>query len=554
MVVGQDFLEDQESGQVLPRWRSRLGEVPRLVWLLTALFGLLTVTWTVVSPLGRAPDEPAHFDLVTYVAESWQYPDWDARASAPGPVHAAFEYAPREGGIARLTPEGAIPRSDRPTLEERNRSGGGGFAWTNQMPQHPPLYYWVAAAELSAVRWLSPGGDDAPLDREWHVVRLLSVALVLPLPLLAWASARRLGLGASASVTAAAVPLAIPQVTHIGASINNDNLVLLFGAIAAYLVAGVLRGDDRIRSALLLGLACGLAISTKANAVFLAPWVLLAYAHQARTSKGRWRASLGSLAAAGGVIALVGGAWPIRNRIRHGEFLPKITSYVRPPEDFQPNFLEYFPDFASRLTYRFWGRFGWYEAPLSVLSVVLATAVVVFALISLASMWRRSATGTGEGHPIARSGWALVIFGSLFPMLVAFVLYIGWSRHIVDGRTPFIQGRYLFVALVPFVVVVGAGLASTLRRWAPALVLAGAVLIQLDGFRVALRVWWAEPGASLRRSAQAAIAWSPWPPLAIYILMIVLVATIVFTAVAMGRWLRAESRPDRIAPSEALTT
>lgn len=544
MAGAEDRDERRARGGGEGPWRARLGEVPVAVWMLTALFGLLTITWTVVSPVGRAPDEPAHFDLVAHVAESWSYPDWDGRQSAPGPVAIAFDYAP-----GTLTPERARPRGDRPTLDQLNGSSGG-FEWTNQMPQHPPLYYWIAAAELQTFRWLSPG--DAPLDREWHIVRLLSVVMVLPLPLLAWASSRRLRLGSAASVTAAAVPSAIPQVTHIGASINNDNLVLLLGAVAGYMVAGVLRGDDRIRTALLLGLVCGLAMSTKANAVFLAPWVLLAYAYQAKTSKGGWRASLGALTTAGGVIAVVGGAWPMRNRIRHGEFLPKITTYVAPPENFQPSFLEYFPDFVSKLSYRFWGRFGWYEAPLSVPAVVLASATVVIALVSLALRWRRTSTNADESHPVSPSGWALLAFGSLFPMLVAFVLYIGWNRHIVDGRTPFIQGRYLFVALVPFAVLVGAGLASILRRWAPALVLGGAVLIQLDGFRSGLRAWWAEPDASLQRSAEAAIAWSPWPDQAIYLLMIALVAAIALTAVALRRWASDEHAQDREAPTAEL--
>ena len=61
------------------------------------------------------------------------------------------------------------------------------------MPQHPPLYYEAMAGVLRVERWLLPGDDLPPLDREIGLLRLANVLLLVPLPLLAWAIVRRLG-------------------------------------------------------------------------------------------------------------------------------------------------------------------------------------------------------------------------------------------------------------------------------------------------------------------------------------------------------------------------
>ena len=106
------------------------------------------------------------------------------------------------------------------------------------------------------------------------------------------------------------------------------------------------------------------------------------------------------------------------------------------------------------------------------------------------------------------------------------------------------QGRYLFAAIVPFAVVVGAGAGRLLGRRAPALVLAAAALMHLEAGRVGLQNWWAEPDASVQRSIAAALRWSPWPTV---IIGAVIVAAAVFAAIAVVASVRLWRAQDGVA-------
>ena len=203
--------------------------IPRKVWVAAALFVGLLLGWSVLSPVARPPDEGPHVDVVMHLASGGDYPEFDERHPSAAVVRLAIAHAPGLGG-KWLTSDNAPPKDRRPTLAEAG--GGQPAASINQIPQPPPLYYWSMGAALRVQRWVTPGGDAA-LDREWNVLRLFNVALLAPLPVIAWAAARRLGVGARAAETAAFLPLAIPQLCHIGASVNNDNLLVLTAGLVS---------------------------------------------------------------------------------------------------------------------------------------------------------------------------------------------------------------------------------------------------------------------------------------------------------------------------------
>src|SRR4029450_778593 len=193
----------------------------------------------------------------------------------------------------------------------------------NQMPQHPPMYYWTIGTALRVERDLSPDSRP-PLDREGNIVRLMNGAVALPVPLLPWVAAHRLGASATVAVAAAIVPLAVPQLLHIGASINNDNLLILLSGGVAVLVADVLRGDRRPTRAALMGTIAGLALLTKSFALVLLPWIALAYGYQMWHARDRWRQSVRCLLIAGVAMFAVGGWWPARSVWRGGGPLPRL--------------------------------------------------------------------------------------------------------------------------------------------------------------------------------------------------------------------------------------
>ena len=129
----------------------------RTVWLAVVLFMLGSVIWAVVIPLFHAPDEAEHYDLISSLASDTHYPQYDERAVNGTVDHLARDYLtagngsrqPHLGGLQPPPTSRTANLSDPVVLPER--------AASNQMPQHPPLYYQGSALALRAIRILHPG-------------------------------------------------------------------------------------------------------------------------------------------------------------------------------------------------------------------------------------------------------------------------------------------------------------------------------------------------------------------------------------------------------------
>jgi len=497
---------------------------PAAVWFATALFGLVAALWTVAVPPMRAPDEPAHVDLIIYLAEGHRYPGYDERYFGESleldtkrylvdsrfhwPTFAASEAVPRGerpdvadlGGTAP-DEEARPPNLSRPDFPRAY----------NQMPQHPPLYYEGMAALLRVERWLLPGDELPGLDRELGLLRLANVLLVLPLPLLAWAGVRRIGGSNRAGTVAALLPLGLPQLLHIAASVNNDNLLILLGGVLAVLLAGVARGLRAWRTDVAVAVVLGLALLTKAFAVMFVPGVVVAYGLYAWTT-GRRRAAAIGVARVGVVSAVLGGWWWIGNLIREGQVAPTTETLTRTESDRPPEFhadmIRFVWTFAGRMITRTWAWIGFrnpkFELP--VLVVMLAMAVVIVAVVAASIRARpgRSADGGPRRADIAFA-WLAVA------MLLLFVMRRAWGLYETTGLYAFIQGRYLYSALVGPMAVVAIGLVALFRRHAVPVTLAGTLILQgwvlLD---VVLGSW---SGPGMLGPVHGMLAWSPWPPL-----------------------------------------
>jgi small subunit ribosomal protein S36 len=506
--------------------------VPDAVWWVTALFGCLLALWSIFAPLGRAPDEPAHADLVDHIARGGSYPDFDGRRTSTAMIAAFVDHVPGLNGDW-LTPDSAPPRDDRKTFEEYG--GAAASRYANQMPQHPPLYYWTIGTALRLERAASPDSHP-PLDREWNIVRLMNAALVLPIPLVTWIAARRLRASATVATTAAIVPLAVPQLFHIGASINNDNLLILLSAVVAVLVADVLRGDQRPSRAALIGAVAGLALLTKALALALMPWIALAYGYQVWRTRDRWGHSIVCLLIAGVTMFVVGGWWPARNVLRgDGPFPSILAPAVERPAGATSGAIDWSRQFGSNMVQRFWGDFGYFESPMTQALVIIATVTVASTVVlAFAPTPRRRPDTTGP------TLGQLAVFGALFALLLALVAYVAYDIRGTRDRPPFMQGRYLFGAIVPLAVIVAVGLVRVLGRWSPVAVLGAALLMQFDAARVGLRAWWAEPYASIARSLDALMRWSPWP---VFVTYAVAISVLVCAAITMAGLVRGAVAP-----------
>jgi hypothetical protein len=95
-------------------------------------------------------------------------------------------------------------------------------------------------------------------------------------------------------------------------------------------------------------------------------------------------------------------------------------------------------------------------------------------------------------------------------LTVVFVFRRAWHLHATTGGWPFIQGRYLFGAIVGPLALVALGAAALLGRRAAVVVIAAVVALQAWSVAKVLDGSWTGPGAL--GPLRGALAWSPWPP------------------------------------------
>jgi hypothetical protein len=113
-----------------------------------------------------------------------------------------------------------------------------------------------------------------------------------------------------------------------------------------------------------------------------------------------------------------------------------------------------------------------------------------------------------------------------------------WKLYERSGQFPFLQGRYLFPAVVAGAVVAAAGADRLARRWALAVVVAWAAVMQVDGIRTVLRTYWGPGDGGVSDQVDAMVSWARLPGFAVWsIAAAVLVATasVVVAAVRASR-------------------
>ncbi|NLD78504.1 MAG: hypothetical protein GX643_17775 [Acidimicrobiales bacterium] len=483
----------------------RLRRIPRVVWLASACFCALLTFWSFANPLFTPPDEISHSDVVFHLATGASYPEYDERTLSQGVVRFGLTYGmilDDEADRARTV--AAADRFDFGTTFDEY-GGDSSLDTPNQIPQHPPLYYWGSAMTLRAARF-AHGGQFA-MHQEMHLLRLVNVALLSPLPLLAWATARRLGAPDRVGLAAALVPFAIPQLTHVGASVNNDNLFVALCAVLAVPLASVLRGDRRPRTALVVGAIAGLALLTKGLGVVLPVWIACCYAVPVIRQRRELAPAMKAAALAVFTTVGVGGWFTFRNLVVHGTPSPSIHAVTTAPDNFSPDLIAWLKEFPVHLTKGFWGYFGYYEVQIGTWATIGATAVTA---VALAGAFAPRATSVERGAGTRRTELA----GSfaILPLLFLFVAVAAWDLYTKTAYLRnLVQGRYLFGAVVPLAVCVAVGAARLLGRWATLAVLVTATTLQIVGLSALFDHWWDTPDGTLWTAFRSAAAWNPAP-------------------------------------------
>jgi Dolichyl-phosphate-mannose-protein mannosyltransferase len=514
----------RRTGRVRRAWT----RLPRLLRAVVVLHGLMLLSATVFYPNYRGPDEPLHVDLIaaTVQGDTLPWPAPGARQVAAGVNAGSTLTNGRIDSSAVRPAEQAPRRSERPSYAD-----AGGDQPTpppNQLVQHPPAFYYLMAPALAVI----PHWQDQPFDRIVAWLRAVNALLLLPLPLLGYALARRVGLSEAVSTAAAMVPLAVPQLYHIGSAVNNDNLLLPLLAATSVVAAGVGQGDLRFRTAAGLGLLAGACLLTKGFGLFLPLLIALAYL-VAATRRGLWRAIL-PCALSGAVAVGTGGWWWIHNKIAYGVVQPDGTKTV------QPNLVDH-TTFAKTGT-RWLGMFGdqmnrrfWLDPGATHLPAVVGVVAVVAAVLVGAGVL----TTLAVGSPARRDSLLLAVPLLCLLGIVAWGSWDAWEKVL---RPAGMQGRYLYGGLPGLGVLVVGGIGRFAGRRLPLVVLGLVAVLQAIGLWLTLRVYWLPPTGFPPRRLTAAghniLAWSPWPP-------VLVLALLAATAVAGALTLRVAYRGAR---------
>jgi 4-amino-4-deoxy-L-arabinose transferase-like glycosyltransferase len=423
-----------------------------LHWLLPAIiviYLILGVLYAVYTPAWQAPDEPAHYNYVQYVAQQHRFP-----VLKPGDYPAAYL---EEIKALHFPPEMSID----PIRYEFHQ---------------PPLYYLLAVPIYQVF-----GSALLPL-------RLFSVGLgAVLLVVISWTvgqvAPRHPGLVLGATAFVAFLPMHLAMT----AAVNNDVLAELLLATLLLLAIRYLKEGDR-RLLVLLGITTGLALLTKSSTYVAVPLVLLAVA-----GRHLWLTpgspSLATLASAGGIYLLPATAlalpWWLRNVALYGglDFLglgrhdQVVAGQLRTVEFVAQNGAgKLIQSFVVTSFRSFWGQFGWMGV---LLDQRIYQALAILTAFSLAGLvlwagrtWRRR---------LAWPRWQWLA-GGLLALSGLFTLasYLWYNTQFLQH-----QGRYLFPALIPISLGVALGWREALRRRhalsLAVLFIAGAAILRFAG-------------------------------------------------------------------------
>jgi 4-amino-4-deoxy-L-arabinose transferase-like glycosyltransferase len=407
------------------RWFDRL---PLNLILIIIISGylLIGVLYAVYTPAWQAPDEPAHYNYVRYLAENGRFP---VLRYGDYP-HAYLEQIK----AARFPPEMPI----EPIRYE---------FW------QPPLYYVLATPIYRLF-----DGALVPL-------RLLSVVLGAGVVVMAYAIALAVRPGDTTLALAVAAFVAfVPMHLTMMASVNNDALAELLLAIVVLFLIRLTRkprdndqASPRLAHLVIIGLLLGLGLVTKATVYVVIPLALIALlAIERRPVPFAQRALALFLPALALAIP-----WYIRNVAVYGwpDLLgiqnhdAVVVGQLRTADYVSSvGWATYLKDFATTTFHSFWGQFGWMAVPMDrriylALGLLSALMLVGFVLF----VWRRENSNPSKATMIVIALW----------MLLTSFVFLYYNVWLVQ-----FQGRYLFPILIPIALLGVLGLRKILtKRW-----------------------------------------------------------------------------------------
>ena len=280
----------------------------RLDWRIGCIWACCVLRlWFYASmlPLWEGFDEWAHFAVIRSIARGALLPGRETRI--PRDVEASLELAPMPWAQRQLPPPTLahddfwqLPQTERDARLAAFRSIPQSWAGlSGSLPayetQQPPLYYWLMAPIIAAMRGWSVANQAIAL--RW--IGALLASFTIPL---AYTIGCRVLHSRALGLACAAIVSLMPGFAIDVARVGNDGLAV---ALYAALIWLGLEWIEKRRAAFRMGVVLGLGLLTKAYFLTAIPAVAVLFLLR----RGRWY---------GMGAALIGGWWYVRNLVLHG--------------------------------------------------------------------------------------------------------------------------------------------------------------------------------------------------------------------------------------------
>jgi 4-amino-4-deoxy-L-arabinose transferase-like glycosyltransferase len=433
--------------------------------VITVLYLILALAYSVIVPLGEAPDEVPHFTYILYISRHGRLP-------VGAEEHEGFQ--PPLYYIIGAAATFWIDTDDYVI------KANGDYSFTDDVPPFNLLLHTTAES--------FPYHDWA---LAWHLIRLLSVAMgattVWATYRIAWEifpDDKYIALGASA------FNAFLPQFLFIGGVINNDNLAAALSSLMLLVMVRILKGARRYRNFLLLGTLTGLGVLAKASLLNFFAIIFIVIGVVLWQERGEMRALLRRSVILLALVVIpflvVSGWWFVRNQILYGD--PLGWQLV-----LAANALREAPLSLADIQWLIWGlyRSFWYRWIGIELELPFYAALAVPCVLALVGLiiliFRRKKLKPPAPLILALLGlYFLIVSGSLIPWTatvqgtdqarllypalpaIALFMFLGWAQFV-----PRKWGNYLALgvggAMLLFAII--APLRYTMPTYAPPLIL-----------------------------------------------------------------------------------
>ena len=391
-----------------------------------------------LNPLGEAPDELAHMDLIRFIGDEGHLPRNETERQAAG------------------------YKSDSPMLYHILAGIATGWIDYDVLPQ-------LKVNDLSPRHILINDGlspfavihtDDETLPYQgivlsWHVARLISTLISLGTLVVIYLIVLRVRPDAPwLALGVTAVVAAIPQFHFVASSVNDDNLLGLWSVLFLLSLLQAWRHPERRRTYVWLGLWFGLALTTKYTAVAFIPLIAVLLARTIQRRELSWEMATIRFLLFGATAVAVAAWWFIYVEWYFNEISERglVAGLAKPlsfdtsteqvtflftdsvtgrPFTFAPGSAGLW-DWATRLFQSFWFVPREANARLVAALSFIFLGLCTLAVIGLWRAWRR-----GEELPWPMLGLLALQLGLLLPIpLLRFYLTLnpaeaGQGRHIL---------------------------------------------------------------------------------------------------------------------------